>query len=188
MVADVSDGAQVEALAKTVLEAVPGLDILVNNAGVTKDGLFIRMTDADFDQVLAVNLRGTFLVCRAFARAMVKARTGRIVNVGSVVGLTGNAGQTNYAASKAGLVGLSKSLAKELGGRGITVNVVAPGFITTDMTSGLPEQVKAGALAQVPLGRFGAPEDVAAAVHFLSSDAAAYITGQVLVVDGGMAM
>lgn len=188
LVADVSDGAQVEALAKTVLEAAPGLDILVNNAGVTKDGLFIRMTDADFDQVLAVNLRGTFLVCRAFARAMVKARTGRIVNVGSVVGLTGNAGQTNYAASKAGLVGLSKSLAKELGGRGITVNVVAPGFITTDMTSGLPEQVKVGALAQVPLGRFGVPEDVAAAVHFLSSDAAAYITGQVLVVDGGMAM
>ncbi len=188
LVADVGDAAQVEAMAKRVLDAAPNLDVLVNNAGVTKDGLFLRMTDADFDQVLGVNLRGTFLVCRAFARAMTKARTGRIVNVGSIVGLTGNAGQTNYAASKAGVVGLTKSLAKELGGRGITVNVVAPGFITTDMTAGLPEPVKAGALAQIPLARFGVPEDIAAAVRFLASDAATYITGQVLVVDGGMAM
>jgi 3-oxoacyl-[acyl-carrier protein] reductase len=185
---DVGDPAQVEQMARTVLERAGRLDVLVNNAGITRDGAFLRMAPEDFDAVLATNLRGAFLVCRAFARAMAKARGGRIVNVGSVVGLTGNAGQANYAASKAGLIGLSKSLAKEFAGRGITVNVVAPGFITTDMTSAIPAEHREAMLRQIPLGRLGAPEDVAGAVLFLCSAAAAYITGQVLVVDGGMTM
>ena len=188
LVADVADAAGVEALAKTVLDGAGKLDFLVNNAGITKDGLFLRMDAADFDAVLATNLRGTFLVCKAFARAMAKARGGRIVNIGSVVGLSGNAGQVNYAASKAGLLGLSKSLAQELSGRAITVNVVAPGFIATDMTAALPQDVKDTMQKQIPLGRFGAPEDIAHAVAFLCSDGAAYITGQTLVVDGGMVM
>ncbi len=186
LVADVADPASVEALARQVLEAAGRVDFLVNNAGVTRDGLFLRMSVEDYDAVLDTNLRGTFLVCKAFARAMAKARGGRIVNIGSVVGLSGNAGQANYAASKAGLVALSKSLAQEFGGRGITVNVVAPGFITTDMTAALPEDGKQAMLQQIPLGRFGQPEDVAQAVSFLCSDAAGYITGQTLVVDGGM--
>ena len=188
LVADVAHAAQIDAMAKAVLDAVGKVDVLVNNAGVTKDGLFLRMSDADFDSVVGVNLRGTFLVCRALARPLMKSRAGRIINIGSVVGLTGNAGQVNYAASKAGLVGLTKSLAQELGSRGVTANLVAPGFITTDMTSTLPDELKVAAQKQIPLGRFGGPEEIAAAVRFLASDAAAYVTGQVLVVDGGLAM
>jgi 3-oxoacyl-[acyl-carrier protein] reductase len=188
LVVDVADPASVETLAKDVLERAGRLDFLVNNAGITRDGLFLRMSSDDFDAVLGTNLRGAFLVCKAFARAMAKARGGRIVNIGSVVGLTGNAGQANYAASKAGLIGLSKSLAQELASRGITVNVVAPGFIATDMTSVLTEEVKTAMLAQIPLQRFGEPEDVAKVVSFLCSDAAAYVTGQTVVVDGGMTM
>lgn len=185
---DVADPERVETMAKAVLQQAGRLDLLINNAGVTKDGLFLRMDASDFDAVIGTNLRGTFLVCKAFARAMAKARGGRIVNVGSVVGLTGNAGQANYAASKAGLVGLSKSLAKELAGRAITCNVVAPGFITTDMTAAIPAEHQQAMLGSIPLARFGQPEDVAQAVLFLCSDSAAYITGQVLVVDGGMTM
>ena len=185
---DISDAEAVVGMAKTVTEEVSTLHCLVNNAGITRDGLFMRMSDEDFDRVLAVNLRGAFLTCRAFARAMVKGRFGRIVNVGSVVGVTGNAGQANYAASKAGLIGFSKALARELGGRRVTVNEVAPGFIETDMTQGLDEEVRAAALQNIPLNRFGTTQDVAAAVRFLCSDAASYITGQVLLVDGGMAM
>jgi 3-oxoacyl-[acyl-carrier protein] reductase len=188
LVADVADAASAEQLAKTVLERAGKLDFLVNNAGITRDALFLRMSGDDFDAVLATNLRGTFLVCKAFARAMAKARGGRIVNIGSVVGLTGNAGQANYAASKAGLIGLSKSLAHEFAGRGITVNVIAPGFISTDMTAGLPADAKDAMLKQIPLARFGEPLDVARAVSFLCSEDAGYITGQTLVVDGGMTM
>ncbi len=187
-VADVAREEAVEALADELLRNGQQVDIVVNNAGITRDGSFLRMKTADLDAVLAVNLRGTFVTCRALARSMAKARWGRIVNEGSVVGLTGNAGQANYAASKAALVGLSKSLARELAGRGITVNVVAPGFIETDMTAGLSQDVRAAALKNIPLGRFGGPEDVAGAVLFLCSDAAAYVTGQVIVVDGGMTM
>jgi 3-oxoacyl-[acyl-carrier protein] reductase len=142
----------------------------------------------DFDSVVGTNLRGPFLVCKAFARAMAKARGGRIVNIGSVVGITGNAGQVNYAASKAGLAGMTKSLAKELAGRNVTCNLIAPGFIATDMTAQIPEDLKAGMLKEIPLGRFGAPEDIGNAVLFLCSEAASYITGQTLVVDGGMTM
>jgi 3-oxoacyl-[acyl-carrier protein] reductase len=188
LVCDVGDAASVEALAQAVLGAAGRLDFLINNAGVTRDNLFLRMTAADFDAVLQTNLRGAFLCCKAFARAMAKARGGRIVNIGSVVGLSGNAGQANYAASKAGLIGLSKSLAQEFGGRGITVNVVAPGFIATDMTRQLPDEVKQAMRQRIPLDRFGTPADVAGAVLFLCSDAAAYVTGQTLVVDGGMTM
>jgi 3-oxoacyl-[acyl-carrier protein] reductase len=195
LVVDVADAAAVEALAKTVLDG-PGagpasrgrLDFLVNNAGITRDGLFLRMGADDFDAVLATNLRGTFLCCKAFARSMAKARGGRIVNIGSVVGISGNAGQANYAASKAGLIGLSKSLAQEFAGRGVTVNVIAPGFIETDMTSGLGADVRDAMLKQIPLARFGAAADIAAAVSFLCGDGAAYITGQTIVVDGGMTM
>jgi 3-oxoacyl-[acyl-carrier protein] reductase len=188
LVVDVAQPAAVDALAKTVLEQAGKLDFLVNNAGITRDGLFLRMDADDFDAVLATNLRGSFLCCKAFARAMAKARGGRIINIGSVVGITGNAGQANYAASKAGLIGLSKSLAQELAGRGITVNTIAPGFIETDMTAVLTAEVKAKMLEQIPLGRFGTGEDIAQAVTFLCSDAGAYITGQTLVVDGGMTM
>ena len=188
LAADISSAEAVADLGKTVLAEADQLHVLVNNAGITRDGLFMRMSDEDFDRVLAVNLRGAFLTCRAFGRAMAKARWGRIVNIGSVVGILGNAGQANYAASKAGLIGLSKSVARELGGRGVTVNVVAPGFIETDMTKGLPEDVRGGALQNIPLNRFGTVQDVAAAVRFLCSDAASYITGQVLMVAGGMAM
>lgn len=188
LVADVGDVASAEALAKAVLDQKGRLDFLVNNAGITRDGLFLRMSADDFDAVLGTNLRGTFLVCKAFARSMAKARGGRIVNIGSVVGLTGNAGQANYAASKAGLIGLSKSLAQEFAGRGITVNVIAPGFIATDMTSVLTADVKETMLQQIPLARFGEPDDIGNAVAFLCSDSAAYITGQTLVVDGGMTM
>ncbi|MEC7725216.1 MAG: SDR family oxidoreductase, partial [Planctomycetota bacterium] len=178
----------VEALSKCVLEEKGKLDVLVNNAGVTRDGVCMRMSDADFDDVVGTNLRGAVLVCRAFARPMAKARGGRIINIGSVVGLTGNAGQVNYAASKAGLVGLTKSLAHELAGRGVTANVIAPGFFETDMTAAIPEDHRSEMLKQIPLSRFGAPVDIARAVTFLAGDAGAYITGQTLVVDGGMTM
>ena len=164
------------------------IDILVNNAGITKDGLLMMMKPEDFDAVIAANLRGAFLCMKAVARQMVKQRYGRIVNLSSVVGLRGNAGQVNYAASKAGVIGMTKSLAKELAGRNITVNAVAPGFIDTDMTAALTETAKNAALGSIPMGRMGTPENVAKAVAFLADEDAGYITGQVLAVDGGMSM
>ena len=188
LVCDVASPDQVEQLAKSVLEQAGKLDLLINNAGITRDGLFLRMSTDDFDQVIGTNLRGVFLVCKAFARSMAKTRGGRIVNIGSVVGISGNAGQANYAAAKAGLSGFSKSLAQELAGRGVTVNVIAPGFIATDMTAAIPEEAQKSMLGSIPAGRFGEPTDIAAAVLFLCSDAASYITGQTLVVDGGMTM
>ncbi|MEY2983195.1 MAG: 3-oxoacyl-(acyl-carrier-protein) reductase [Planctomycetota bacterium] len=187
MAVDVGDEASVQAFAARVLEG-GAPNILVNNAGITRDGLFLRMSADDFDQVLHVNLRGAFLMTKAFARPMCKVDSARIVQIGSVIGLTGNAGQVNYAASKAGLIGLTKSLAKEFGGRGMTVNLVAPGFIATDMTAELPEKVRETIMGSIPLGRMGTGCDVAGAVAFLCSDSAAYMTGQVLVVDGGMTM
>lgn len=184
---DVADAAQVDALVKAAVEAFSRIDILVNNAGITRDNLLMRMSEADFDAVIDANLKGTFLCMKAVSRLMLKQRYGRIVNLSSVVGLRGNAGQVNYAASKAGVIGMTKSLAKELASRGVTVNAVAPGFIETDMTAALPEAAQAAALGSIPMNRLGAPEDVARAVAFLAGDAA-YITGQVLAVDGGMAM
>ena len=183
---DVSDGAQVKAMVDETVRTFGGLDILVNNAGITRDGLAMMMSEENFDAVIATNLRGAFLCMKAAARPMMKKRWGRMVNLSSVVGLHGNAGQVNYAASKAGVIGMTKSMAKELAGRNITVNAVAPGFIDTDMTAVLPEAAKAALLGSIPLGRMGQPEDVARAVAFLCSDDAAYITGQVLSVDGGM--
>ncbi|MCC6404222.1 MAG: 3-oxoacyl-[acyl-carrier-protein] reductase [Fimbriimonadaceae bacterium] len=185
---DVSDPAAVKECYAAVVESMGVPLVLVNNAGVTRDGLLIRMSDEDWEAVLNVNLKGAFHWCRACASGMMKARYGRIVNIGSVVGLSGSAGQANYAASKAGLIGMSKAIAKELGGRGVTCNVVAPGFIETLMTQELPEQARAAALAQTPLGRFGSPEDVAATVGFLVGEASGYVTGQVVAVDGGMAL
>lgn len=185
---DVSDAARVDALVKAAVEAFGRIDILVNNAGITRDNLLMRMSEADFDAVIDANLKGTFLCMKAVSKLMLKQRYGRIVNLSSVVGLRGNAGQANYAASKAGVVGMTKSLAKELASRGVTVNAVAPGFIETDMTAALSESARAAAQGGIPMNRLGAPEDVAKAVAFLASDAAAYITGQVLAVDGGMAM
>ena len=164
------------------------IDILVNNAGITRDTLLMRMKDEDFAKVLDTNLKGVFYCTKAVSKLMMKKRAGRIVNMASVIGLVGNAGQANYAAAKAGVIGFSKSVAKELASRGITVNVVAPGFIGTDMTADLPETVKEKALADIPLGKMGEPEDVANAVLFLASDQASYITGQVVNVDGGMVM
>lgn len=186
--ADIADSAAVEAMIADVVKEFGAIDILVNNAGITRDALLMRMKDEDFEKVLDTNLKGVFYCTKAVAKLMMKKRTGRIVNMASVVGLVGNAGQTNYAAAKAGVIGFSKSAAKELASRGITVNVVAPGFIGTDMTAGLPESVKEKALADIPLGKMGEPEDVANAVLFLASDQASYITGQVVNVDGGMVM
>lgn len=186
--ADVADEAQAAALVETAVREMGGVDILVNNAGITRDGLLLRMSEDDFTRVLDTNLKGAFHCMKAACRGMMRRRAGRIVNISSVVGVRGNAGQANYAASKAGLIGLSKSAAKELASRGITVNCIAPGFIDTAMTAALPEAVKEKLLAEIPMGRFGAAEDVAAAAAFLASAAAAYITGQVLCVDGGMAM
>jgi 3-oxoacyl-[acyl-carrier protein] reductase len=185
---DVAETAQVTALVADVEAAFGTLDILVNNAGLTKDNVVMRLKDEDWDAVLDANLRGAFASIRAASRGMMKRRSGRIINISSVVGVIGNRGQANYAASKAGLIGLTKSVAKELASRNILCNAVAPGFIATDMTAALgPEQRKA-LEAQIPLERLGRPEDIAAAVAFLASDHAAYITGQVLVVDGGMVM
>jgi 3-oxoacyl-[acyl-carrier protein] reductase len=186
--ADVSDAGEVEALIAEVLEAFSTVDILVNNAGINRDGLLVRMKEEDWDAVLGVNLKGAFLCTKAISRSMMKARSGRIINLSSVIGLVGNAGQVNYSASKAGLLGFTKSIAKELAGRGITVNAVCPGFIPTEMTAGMPEQAKEALLGLIPMGRLGSTEDIAATVAFLASDDASYITGQAIVVDGGMVM
>ncbi len=186
--ADVSKADEVAAMFEQALIELGRIDILVNNAGITRDALLLRLTDEDYDKVLAVNLRGAFLCMRQAAKLMLKQRGGRIISLSSVVALRGNAGQVNYAASKAGLIGMTKSLARELAGRGVTVNALAPGFIQTAMTDAIPVAARAQMLAGIPAGRMGQPEDVAAAAHFLASDAAAYITGQVLRVDGGMAM
>ena len=186
--ADIADSAAVEAMVANVVKEFGTIDILVNNAGITRDTLLMRMKDEDFAKVLDTNLKGVFYCTKAVSKLMMKKRSGRIINMASVVGLVGNAGQTNYAAAKAGVIGFSKSAAKELASRGITVNVVAPGFIGTDMTAGLPESVKEKMLTDIPLGRMGEPEDVASAVLFLASDQASYITGQVVNVDGGMVM
>ena len=186
--ADVTDPAACQTLVDTAAKTFGRLDVLVNNAGVTADKLILRMQPEDFDKVINANLKGAFFCCKAACKLMMRQRYGRIVNISSVVGLHGNAGQANYAASKAGLIGLTKSLAKEFAARNVTVNAVAPGFIATDMTNAMTDAAKQAALAGVPAGRIGAAEDVANAVAFLASENAAYITGQVLCVDGGMAM
>lgn len=185
---DVSQSESVDTLIKTTLDAWGKIDILVNNAGITRDNLLMRMKEDEWDAVLDVNLKGAYHCIKAVTRSMMKARSGRIINVSSVVGLMGNAGQINYAASKSGLIGLTKSVAKELASRNITANAVAPGFIPTDMTAKLKDDMQEQLIAQIPLGKLGSSEDIAAAVAFLASDDAAYITGQVIVVDGGMVM
>ena len=185
---DVADFAATAAAVKQAEEAFGGIDILVNNAGITRDNVMLAMSEEDFDKVVATNLKGAFNLTRHVYSQFARRRSGRIINITSVVGLCGNAGQANYAAAKAGLVGFTKSVAKELAGRGVTCNAIAPGFIESDMTAVLTEQQRGGALANVPMQRMGAPEDVAALAVFLASDAAAYITGQVICVDGGMNM
>jgi 3-oxoacyl-[acyl-carrier protein] reductase len=186
--ADVSVSADVERLFKTVIDQYGTVDILVNNAGITRDTLLLRMKEDDFDTVIDTNLRGVYLCTKAALRPMTRARSGRIINIASVVGLIGNAGQSNYAAAKAGIIGFTRAVAREMASRGITVNAVAPGYIETELTAGLGEQVRAAILEAIPLGRLGTPQDVANLVCFLASDAAAYITGQTLTVDGGMVM
>jgi 3-oxoacyl-[acyl-carrier protein] reductase len=186
--ANVSEAASVEAAAEQILKETGHVDILVNNAGITKDGLLMRMSEADWDAVLDINLKGTFLFTKAFSRAFLKQRSGRIVNIASVIGLIGNAGQCNYAASKAGVIGFTKSVARELASRGITANAIAPGFIETKMTEALSPEARAALLKQIPLASLGQPEDVAEVALFFASPAARYITGQVLAVDGGMVM
>ena len=185
---DVSNAAAVEAVVDGTLQALGRLDVMVNNAGITKDGFVIRMSEKDWDAVLDVNLKGTFLFCKAVAKPMMRQKTGVIINIASIIGLIGNAGQCNYAASKAGVIALTKSLAKELASRNIRVNAVAPGFIVSKMTDALKQDVRDQMLAGIPLGRFGQPEDVARAVVFLASEESAYVTGQVLSVNGGMVM
>lgn len=184
--ADVSDPSQVEQLIKQVLEQWGRIDIVINNAGITRDNLLMRMSDEDWNQVLDVNLSGAFYMCRSVIRTMMKQRSGKIVNISSVIGVTGNPGQINYAAAKAGLIGLTKSLAKEVASRGILVNAVAPGYIDTDMTDKLSDQQKAGIVSLVPLGRTGTVQDIAETVYFLVSDSNSYITGQTIHVDGGL--
>ncbi len=185
---DVADFNAVQELADAILRDFGKVNILVNNAGVTRDGLSMRMSSEDWDVVVDTNLKGAFNFIRAIQRPMAKQRSGRIINISSVSGIMGNAGQANYAASKAGLIGLTKTIARELSGRGITVNAVAPGFIETDMTAVLPENIRVAVVERIPLGRFGAPEDIASAVAYLAGAEAGYITGQTLVVDGGMVM
>lgn len=183
---DVGDSAAVTALIEGVASEHGRLDVLVNNAGITRDGLMLRMTDEDFDDVIRVNLKSAFVACRAAARPMMRGRFGRIVNVGSITGLMGNPGQANYAAAKAGLVGLTKTVAREFASKGITANVIAPGFVDTDMVAALPTAVRDEAVKNVPVRRFGTADEIAHATAFLTSDLAGYVTGQVLVVDGGL--
>ena len=184
--ADVSNSEDVANMFSEVKSLLGPVDVLVNNAGITKDGLLLRMTEEDFEKVVDINLKGAFLCTKAAIKDMLRAKKGSIINITSIVGVTGNAGQANYSASKAGLIGFTKSVAKEYGSKGITVNAVAPGFIQTAMTDSLPEEVKEAYLKQIPLGRFGTPEDVASVVEFLASEKAAYVTGQVIEVTGGM--
>ena len=186
--ANVADAAEAEALVAAAHESFGRVDVLVNNAGITRDGLIARMKEEDFDAVIDVNLKGTFNCCKAAAQRMMKQRYGRIVNLSSVVGVAGNAGQANYAASKAGVIGLTKSLARELAARNVTANAVAPGFIATDMTDALSEKQREAILGRIAAKRLGAPEDVAALVRFLASEEAGYITGQVICIDGGMSL
>jgi len=185
---DVSDAASVSAAAEKILAECGRVDILVNNAGVTKDGLLMRMSDADWDAVLDTNLKGAFLVTKEFTRAFLKQRSGRIINVASIIGLIGNAGQCNYSASKAGLIGFTKAAARELASRGVTVNALAPGFIETDMTAALGEEIRTELLKRIPLNCLGKPEDIAEAALYLAGPGGRYVTGQVLTVDGGMVM
>ncbi|RJP17832.1 MAG: 3-oxoacyl-[acyl-carrier-protein] reductase [Deltaproteobacteria bacterium] len=185
---DVSDAAQVDAGVKNILEAHGRIDVLVNNAGITKDNLLLRLSEDDFDAVLRVNLKGTYLLTRVVTRHMMKQRSGRVINLSSVVGMMGNAGQSNYAAAKAGIIGFTKAAARELASRNITVNAIAPGFIRTAMTAALPEAVQKAFMAQIPLGRFAEPGEVAELALFLASDASSYITGQVVGINGGMYM
>lgn len=185
---DVSDFAQTEVMVKDLVKAYGHVDILVNNAGITRDNLIMKMSEAEFDSVIKTNLKGCFNTIRHLSRQMLKQRSGKIINISSVSGVLGNPGQANYAASKAGIIGLTKTMARELASRGITVNAIAPGFVNTEMTEVLSDEVKEKAVAQIPLGRFGEAEDIAEAAAFLASDRANYITGQVIHVDGGMAM
>jgi len=185
---NLSDLDAVDALPKQAIEAMGSLDVLVNNAGITRDNIFMRMSDEEWDQVIAVNLTSTMHLCRAVMRPMMKSRWGRIINITSIVGVTGNPGQVNYSASKAGMIGMTKSMAYEVASRGITANCVAPGFIATPMTDALNEDQQAGILGKIPAGRMGAPEDIAAAVAYLAGDTGGYVTGQTLHVNGGMAM
>lgn len=185
---NVSEYDKCEEFLKDVVKEYGRIDILVNNAGITRDGLLMKMSEEDFDQVINVNLKGAFNTIRFASRQMLKQRSGRIINMSSVVGISGNAGQANYASSKAGVIGLTKAAARELASRGITVNAIAPGFIETEMTDVLSDAVKEASIAQIPLGKFGRPEDIAKTAAFLASDAAGYITGQVIQVDGGMAI